>query len=270
MPSLSKIVATSFVLGVALAQSSTPGVNQSCRPTGDPTCNYICVQPGDKDFCSPIDQTNALIGCQKCAAQSTQEACPLANFWTPLCAYTCTVPGSLGKCFASKQTGADVVGCTQCPGAPPDTAIDQSCRPTGDPACNYICVKPGVKDFCSPLDQSNALISCQKCAAQSTQEACPVAELWTPLCAYTCTVPGSLGKCYPDLQTGSNVIGCTQCPRGVSSGSSTGGSPTTIISGGNSSTSATQTPPPAYTGAATSLGVNVAAVFGLIAAFAFY
>ncbi|KAK6542247.1 hypothetical protein TWF694_006210 [Orbilia ellipsospora] len=217
MPSFSKfLIASSLVFGVF---GQTAGVNQTCRPKGDPTCNYVCNQPGDKDFCSPINLSNALIGCQKCPAQSTQEACPLANFWTPLCAYTCTVPGSLGKCFTSKQTGPNVIGCTKCPGAPPANAVNQSCRPNGDPTCNYICVKPGVKDFCSPIDQTNALVGCQKCPSQSTQEYCPVAELYTPLCAYACTVPGSLGKCYATEQTGPQVFGCTKCPRGVSAGS---------------------------------------------------
>ncbi|KAF3919916.1 hypothetical protein AA313_de0200320 [Arthrobotrys entomopaga] len=178
----------------------------------DENCNFICTQPGDKDFCSPIELTNtrSLIKCTKCSDEIVGEACPAARFWNPLCVYTCIV-GGRSKCMG--LTPDDATGCKKCPGAPPANAINQDCRPKGDPTCNYICGKPGVKDYCSPLDQTNGWIRCIKCAAQVTQENCPIAELYTPLCAYVCTVPGFLGKCFGYEQTGPTVTGCMKCPR---------------------------------------------------------
>ncbi|KAF3922011.1 hypothetical protein ABW20_dc0105528 [Dactylellina cionopaga] len=265
MPSFIKSVIFSSFVFRAFAQ--TTGTNQSCRPNGDSSCNFICGQPGDKDFCSPVDQSNALISCQPCA-KATSETCPLADFFTPLCAYTCTTVGTLGKCYPSIQTGPNVIGCTKCPGAPTPDEVNQTCRPNGDPKCNFICAKPGVKDYCSPVDQSNALIGCQPCT-KATSEECPPAELYTPLCIYSCTVVGHLGKCYTVEPTGKDVIGCNKCPRGVSSGTGTGTgtstSPATYPTGSN-----TTAPPPAYTGGASAIRVSGAAVMGLFAIMAFF
>ncbi|KAK6530406.1 hypothetical protein TWF694_003761 [Orbilia ellipsospora] len=296
--------AGTITINVSDAPSSTsePGPERtSCSTDWDPSCSFLCGDPGQQKICSQTFYYNADTGGGCSICPSTAKECPQ----TPSadCAYVCkdAISGTSVDFCANKDYSIDGVTCTQCPtqettssadsepvsttpsnsdstsmSEPPESSSESAAESsTGEPTASPTesATEPATESPAQSTEESStdtATESPTSDAATNPQTTGTSAESTSTLTTIVTTVSGSAGQPggvnnTTTSRTSKNAGGESSSPvtepASTSSSGSVAGNSTTPSRPGNSTSSI---PVPTFSSDASVINIGGAIILGLL------